>query len=76
VNLEVLTDRDAALTVPCPERRCLAPVRIPCRSLATGAELVHQAAHYARLSRAGVQAGRAWLGPNVPRETHPGEAAS
>ncbi len=71
MNLSVLADRDRALKVPCPVRRCGAQPGQECRSLATGRPLDKQAAHYPRLTLAGVQPGRTWLGPDVSRETTP-----
>lgn len=69
ISLRTLADRDRALQVPCPVRRCGARIGDECRSLATGLPLEQQAAHYPRLTLAGVQPGREWLGPDVPRET-------
>lgn len=71
MNLSVLADRDVALTVQCPVKRCRAPVGTGCKSLATGRPLDdHQAAHVARLTLAGIAPGEAWLrAAPVPRET-------
>lgn len=68
-SLRTLADRDAALTVPCPVLACAAAIGAECVNVQTGRPLTRQAAHYPRLTLAGVQPGRAWFGPHVPRET-------
>ncbi len=72
MNLSTLADRDLAVTVQCPVKRCRAPVGVDCRSLATGGRLDSIGAHPARLIAAGIAPGEAWMRARparVSRET-------